>query len=124
MSRLTSRLAAAAGLATLVGCSVLLPAAAPIAVAQTVGIPVPTQDLYPRETTPVMLQGGQQPFYPIKTALTQSGRVAVADRLVVRFSQAVTASDLATLQSKASALGAGAARALTPISPFTSSYGQ
>jgi thermitase len=32
-------------------------------------------------------------------------------------SQAVTASDLATLQSKASALGAGAARALTPISP-------
>ena len=117
MSRLTSRLAAAACLATLVGSSVLLPAAAPIAAAQTVSIPAPTQDLYPRESTPVMLQGGQQPFFPIKTALTQSGHVAVADRLVVRFSQAVTASDLATIQSRASALGAGTAKALTPITP-------
>ena len=101
----------------LVGASVLVPAAAPIAAAQTVCIPAPTQDLYPRESTPVMLQGGQQPFYPIKTALTQSGHVAVADRLVVRFSQPVTASDLATIQSKASALGAGTAQALTPITP-------
>jgi thermitase len=64
-----------------------------------------------------MLQGGQQAFYPIKTTLTQAGRVAVADRLVVRFSQAVTATDLAAIQSKAATLGAGAAHALTPITP-------
>jgi len=116
MSRLKSRIASAACLAVLVGSNVLGPTAAP-ALAQTIGIPVPTQDLYPRVSTPVMLQGGQQAFYPIKTAVTQSGRVAVADRLVVRFSQPVTAADLATIQSKASGLGAGAAHALTPISP-------
>ena len=88
------------------------PASAQVAPAP---IPLPTTDIYPRTTTPVMLQNGVA-AYPIKTTLTQSGKPAVADRLLVSFQAGLSDADLTTIHKKAAALGAGAARSLTRIS--------
>ena len=88
------------------------PASAQVAPAP---IPLPTTDIYPRTTTPVMLQNGVA-AYPIKTTSTQSGKPAVADRLLVRFQAGLSDADLTTIHKKAAALGAGAARSLTRIS--------
>jgi thermitase len=84
------------------------------AVASAQSITLQQPELYPRVSTAVMLSNGQ-PGYPIKTVMTSVGREAVADRLIVRFSQSLTSADLTTIQSKASALGAGASRVLAPI---------
>jgi thermitase len=119
MSKPTSRVIRAVGTCALLASSSLFaPAVAVPAAAQTVAVPVPTQELYPRQSTPVMLTTGQ-PAYPIKTVITSAGREAVADRLLVHFQQPVTAADLTTIQSKASALGAGAAHALIAVGPAT-----
>src|SRR5438477_123076 len=77
-------------------------------------ISVPSQELYPRQSTAVTLTNGRAAF-PLKTVMTSAGREVVADRLLVRFSQPVTSADLTAIQNKATALGGGAARALTPV---------
>jgi thermitase len=71
-------------------------------------------ELYPRSSTAVTLANGRAAF-PLKTLMTSAGREVVADRLLVRFQQPVTSADLTSLQAKASALGAGTARALTAV---------
>jgi len=101
----------------LASSSLFAPAAAAPAAAQTIGVPVPTQELYPRLSTAVMLNG--QPSYPIRTTITKAGLEAVADRLLVQFTSRMTDADLATIQSKANALGAGAAKALTLVGPMS-----
>ena len=95
--------------------SVLLAALSASAQVAPAPIPIPTTDIYPRTTTRVTLQNGVS-AYPIKTTLTQSGKPAVADRLLIRFQAGVSDADQATIHKKAASLGAGAARSLTRIS--------
>ncbi len=73
-------------------------------------------DPYPRDTTISLNRNGRQvAVRPLKTTLTARGTKVVADRLLVGFNQPITDADLAAIQTRASAAGAGAARALARV---------
>jgi len=90
--------------------------AAPPTVQTTPEQPV-SRGIYPRETPAAQINQSGLPSAdaPIKTITTQNGREAVADRLLVRFTQAVTDTDLAQVQQKAASLGAGQARVIARV---------
>ena len=90
--------------------------AAPLTRQTTVEPPV-HRGIYPREAGSVQVSQAGQPLADarIKTVTTQTGQEAVADRLLVRFTQDVSDSDLAQVQQKAASLGGGQAQVIARV---------